>query len=131
MGPPSRSGVEAWDSSELDASATRWRTLAGVLESAFEQHRQNILTPGGTSWEGDAKDAAVNRVTADTSVVRRQGDVHREAADTATRGSEDIRGARSRVLEAIADAEQDDFTVGEDLSVTDNRAYDEEMPPPA
>lgn len=126
MGVPSRSDVEAWDSSDLDAAATRWRTVAGALESAFEQHRQNILTPGGTTWEGDAKDAALDRVTADTSVVRRQGDMHREVADIATRGSEDIRGARSRVLEAIAEAEQDDFTVGEDLSVTDNRAYDEE-----
>lgn len=126
MGVPSRSDVEAWDSSDLDAAATRWRTVAGALESAFEQHRQNILTPGGTTWEGDAKDAALDRVTADTSVVRRQGDMHREVADIATRGSEDIRGARSRVLEAIAEAEQDDFTVGEDLSVTDNHAYDEE-----
>lgn len=126
MGVPSRSDVEAWDSSDLDAAATRWRTVAGALESAFEQHRQNILTPGGTTWEGDAKDAALDRVTADTSVVRRQGDMHREVADIATRGSEDIQGARSRVLEAIAEAEQDDFTVGEDLSVTDNRAYDEE-----
>lgn len=126
MGVPSRSDVEAWDSSDLNAAATRWRTVAGALESAFEQHRQNILTPGGTTWEGDAKDAALDRVTADTSVVRRQGDMHREVADIATRGSEDIRGARSRVLEAIAEAEQDDFTVGEDLSVADNRAYDEE-----
>ncbi|MGE2731403.1 RNase A-like domain-containing protein [Mycolicibacterium vaccae] len=98
--------------------------MAGSLESAIEQHRQNILTPGGTTWEGDAKDAALDRVTADTSVVRRQGDVHRAAAIIAMRGSEDIHAARGRVLEAIAEAEQDDFTVGEDLSVTDNRAYD-------
>ncbi len=126
MGVPSRSDVEAWDSADLDAAAIRWRTVAGALESAFEQHRQNILAPGGTAWEGDAKDAALGRATADTSVVRRQGDVHRGAADIATRGSEDIQGARSRVLEAIAEAEQDDFTVGEDLAVTDNRAYDEE-----
>lgn len=125
-GVPSRSDIEAWGSSDLDAAAIRWRTVAGALESAFEQHRQNILAPGGTTWEGDAKDAALNRVTTDISVVRRQGDVHREAADIATRGSEDIHAARSRVLEAIAEAEQDDFTVGEDLSVTDNRAYDEE-----
>lgn len=126
MGMPSRSDVESWDSSDLDAAATRWRTVAGALESAFEQHRQNILTPGGTTWEGDAKDAALDRVTTDTSVVRRQGDVHREAAGIARRGSEDIQSARSRALEAIVEAEQDDFTVGDDLSVTDNRAYDEE-----
>ncbi|MEZ0341883.1 RNase A-like domain-containing protein [Mycobacterium sp. pV006] len=100
--------------------------MADALESAFEQHRQNILTPGGTAWEGDAKDAALDRVTTDLSVVRRQGDMHRAAAEIVARGSEDIQTARRRVLEAIAEAEQDDFTVGGDLSVTDNRAYDEE-----
>ncbi|PRC41685.1 hypothetical protein C6A85_000000114395, partial [Mycobacterium sp. ITM-2017-0098] len=121
---PSRSDVEAWDSSDLESAATRWRAAAAALESAFEQHRQNILTPGGTTWEGDAKDAALDRATTDTSVVRLHGDVHRKAAHIATRGSQDIRDARSRVLEAIAEAEQDDFTVGDDLSVTDNRAYD-------
>lgn len=123
---PSRSEVETWDSSDLDSAATRWRTGAGALESAIEQHRQKILTPGGTVWEGDAKDAALDRVTADASVVRLQADVHRRAADIATRGSEDVRSARSRVLDAIADAELDDFTVGDDLSVTDNRPYDVE-----
>lgn len=45
MGLPGRSDVEAWDTSELDAAATRWRTVAGALESAFEQHRRNILAP--------------------------------------------------------------------------------------
>lgn len=94
------------------------------MESAIEQHRQNILTPGGTTWEGDAKDAALDRVTADAAVARLQGDVHREAAGVARRGGEDIRAARTQVLEAIAEAEQDDFSVGDDLSVTDNRAYD-------
>jgi hypothetical protein len=115
-----------WNSSDLDSAAIRWRAAADVVESAFEQHRQNILTPGGTTWEGDAKDAALDRVTADTSVVRLQSDVHREAADIATRGSEDIQGARGQVLEAIAEAEQDDFSVGDDLAVIDNRAYDAE-----
>lgn len=123
---PSRSDVESWDSSDLESAATRWRAAAAALESAFEQHRQNILTPGGTTWEGDAKDAALERVTADTSVVSLLGDMHREAADTAGRGSEDIQVARSRVLEAIADAELDDFSVGDDLSVTDNLLFDVE-----
>lgn len=121
---PSRSDIEEWDCSDLDSAYVRWHASAELLESAIEQHRQNILTPGGTTWEGDAKDAALDRVTADKAVVRLQGDVHREAADVARRGSEDIRGARMHVLEAIAEAEQDDFSVGDDLSVTDNRAYD-------
>lgn len=46
------------------------------------------------------------------------------AADIAAQGSEDIQGARNRVLEAIAEAEEDGFRVIEDLSVTDTRKFD-------
>ena len=43
-------------------------------------------------WEGDAKDAALDRVAADLGVVRRQGDVQRHAADVAARGGEAAPG---------------------------------------
>ncbi|WP_421874641.1 HNH/ENDO VII family nuclease [Mycolicibacterium wolinskyi] len=123
---PTRSQVQDWDTKDLDAAATRWRAAAATGETAFESHRQNILHPGGTTWAGDAKDAALDRVTADLAVARHHGDVQREGAEIAAQGAQDIAGARSRVLDAIAEAEADGFTVGEDLSVTDTRAYDVE-----
>jgi hypothetical protein len=43
-------------------------------------------------------------------------------ADTAEQGSSNVLGARQVALEAITQAEEDEFTVGEDLSVSDNRA---------
>ena len=121
---PTRSQVQSWDTTALDDATQRWRGAAAAAETAFEQHRQNIASPGGTDWEGDAKDAALDRVAADLGVIRRQGDVQRHAADVAARGSEDISAARRAVLDAIAEAEADGFLVGEDLSVTDTREFD-------
>ena len=97
---PTRSQVQSWDTTALDDATQRWRGAAAAAETAFEQHRQNIASPGGTDWEGDAKDAALDRVAADLGVVRRQGDVQRHAADVAARGGEDISAARGAVLDA-------------------------------
>ncbi|WP_194166749.1 hypothetical protein [Mycolicibacterium sp. P9-22] len=88
-------------------------------------HRQNIASPGGTTWEGDAKDAALNRVTTDISVVDRHGGVLREAAGIAEDGVTDIGAAKREAIAAINAAEADGFRVSEDLSVTDTRPYDE------
>lgn len=121
---PTKSQVQNWQSAHLDAAAAQSRVSANESEDLFEQHRQNIATPGGTEWVGDAKDAAWHRVTADLSVVRLQSDVQREAADIAERGANDIRAAQRAALDAIAGAESDGFRVGEDMSVRDTRRFD-------
>ncbi|OMC33855.1 hypothetical protein A5740_11225 [Mycobacterium sp. GA-1841] len=119
-----RSEIEAWSTSHVTEAASIWRTAATASESAFDLHRQNVSSPGGTTWEGNAKDAALDRVTADLAVVGRQGAVLREAADLAENGSHDIKAAKDKAVEAITAAEDDDFRVAEDLSVTDTRKYD-------
>ncbi|WP_201774221.1 hypothetical protein [Mycolicibacterium setense] len=48
----------------------------------------------------------------------------REAATLAANGAHDIKAAKGKAVEAITAAENDGFTVGEDLSVTDSREYD-------
>jgi hypothetical protein len=123
-GMPTRSEIESWPTSHLDEGATRWRQKAAESEELFAQHRQNIASPGGTEWVGDAKDAALDRVTADVGVVRKQGDVQREAATVANNGSADIRAAQRKVLDVIAETEADGFRVGQDLSVTDTQRRD-------
>jgi hypothetical protein len=123
-GTPMRSEVESWPTLQLGEGATRWRHKAAESEELFAQHRQNIASPGGTEWVGDAKDAALDRITADAAVVRRQGDVQREAAAIADNGSADIRAAQRQVLDAIAETEADGFRVSEDLSVTDTQRTD-------
>lgn len=120
-GLTTRSEIEDWPTTHLDDAANRWRERATESETAFDQHRLNIAAPAGTEWSGDAKDAALYRVTADCSAVRRQGDVQREAASTAENGSADIKAAQRNALNAIAEAEADGFTVNEDLSLTDTR----------
>ncbi|OBG82140.1 hypothetical protein A5699_07085 [Mycobacterium sp. E802] len=121
---PTRSDIEEWSISHLSDAARSWRIAATVSEDAFDQHRQNISAPGGTTWEGGAKDAAVDRVANDVVVVGRQSGVLREAADLAENGSYDIKTAKDKAVEAIRAAENDGFSVGEDLSVTDARKYD-------
>ncbi|WP_176138415.1 hypothetical protein [Mycobacterium sp. D16R24] len=124
---PSRSQIQSWDAGHLEQAASRWQKMASESERLFEQHQANIAAPGDTEWKGVAKDAAWDRVTADLSVVRRQSEALRGAADTATRGAEDVRGAQRKALESIADAEGKGFTVAEDLSVTDaNSSSDED-----
>lgn len=91
-------------------------------DEAFAQHRANIVN---TAWAGDAKDAALNRVTTDAVVVASQTAVQRAGAQIAEDGSRDIQAAKREALGAIAAAEADGFEVGEDLSVTDTREVDE------
>ncbi|WKG03252.1 hypothetical protein [Mycolicibacterium sp. HK-90] len=70
-GLPTRSEIEEWSTSHLSDAATTWRAAATGSETAFDEHRQNITSPGGTTWVGDAKDAALDRVTKDVAVVGR------------------------------------------------------------
>lgn len=123
-GLPTRSEIENWDTSDLTTAAAAWRQAAAESEAAFDQHRQNIAAPGGTTWEGDAKDAALDRVSADHAVVGRQGDVLRDGAKLAEDGHHDVQAAKRDAVTAISDAEADGFKVAEDLSVTDARRYD-------
>ncbi|WP_234809595.1 TNT domain-containing protein [Mycolicibacterium tusciae] len=122
LGVPSRSEIEEWSTRDLDAAAGRWRASATQSDEAFAQHRANIVN---TAWAGDAKDAALNRVTTDAVVVASQTAVQRAGTQIAEDGSRDIQAAKREALGAIAAAEADGFEVGEDLSVTDTREVDE------
>ncbi|MCG7608828.1 hypothetical protein BKG60_05165 [Mycobacterium syngnathidarum] len=123
-GLPTRSQIENWSTSHLTEAAATWRQAATRSENTFEEHLQNIASPGGTTWDGDAKDAALDRVTADVAVVGRQGGVLREAADLADNGDHDINAAIDKAAEAITTAENNGFSVAENLKVTDARKYD-------
>ncbi|SLD51503.1 Uncharacterised protein [Mycobacteroides abscessus subsp. bolletii] len=92
---PTRSEIDEWSTSRLSDAAASWRSAAAASEAAFDEHRQNIASAGGTTWEGDAKDAALDRATKDIVVVGQQGDGLREAADLAENGAHDIRETRN------------------------------------
>ncbi|WP_102142983.1 HNH/ENDO VII family nuclease [Mycobacterium hubeiense] len=118
---PTKSRIQNWPSAHLESTAAQLLAWADGSERLFEQHVQNVAAPGGTNWAGSAKDAAYARVTADMEVVRRQSQVQRDGADIASNGADDIQAAQRKALEAIAEAEADGFSVGEDLSVTEAR----------
>lgn len=118
---PTRSKIENWDITHLEDAETRWRQMADESERLFEQHVHNLGAPGGTDWEGQARDAAYQRGLTDLGVVQRQNDILRACADIAAGGRTDVSNARRKALDAIAAAEQDGFSVGEDLTVTDSR----------
>jgi len=120
----SRSQIETWDTTHLEQAATRWRTTATEIEEHFEQLRQHVVAPGGTEWEGDAKDAALDRATRNLNTVRAAGDIARSAADQAENSTADINAAKRDALQAISDAEADGFEVTEDLAVRDTRRVD-------
>lgn len=123
-GSLTRSQVEDWHTSHLTDAATNWRQAATGSETTFDEHRRNIALPGGTTWAGNAKDAALDRATADCAVVGRQSGLLREAASLADSGSYDIKTARDKAVEAITAAEDDGFSVGEDLTITDTKRVD-------
>lgn len=80
-----------------------------------------MLRPGGTTWEGAGADAAAESSWGDLVKVRGAVDGLHAAAGHATHGSGDVAWAKRQVLNAIAEAEQDGFTVGQDFSVKDTR----------
>jgi hypothetical protein len=109
-----------WDTAHLEAAATDWSAAAEQWENHVTVIHKGTLSPGGTAWEGTSADAAQDRTFADLVKVRGLADSLYSASSIARNGADDLTWAKSRVLEAIAEAEEARFTVGEDLSVTDS-----------
>ena len=71
------------------------------------------------AWHGAGGDGLRQRTSADLPIVNAKADQLRQAAGIARNGASDISAAQRR---AVEDAQNADFNVGEDLSVTDTRA---------
>jgi hypothetical protein len=117
-GLPTRSSIQAWDVQHLTDAADHWEGTADRWETASLQVWQESH---GLNWEGQAREALVERVTNDKTIVMSKADQLREAASIARQGAGDIGAAQRRVLYAMEDAHNAGFLVGEDLSVTDTR----------
>jgi hypothetical protein len=124
MGTLTRTRIESFDrtASALAQSADRWRIMAARWEDASTAYVSQVATPGGTDWLGQAADSAFERAHADRQVVLRATGNALEMAATAEQGSNCLIGARASALAAIAEAEEEGFAVGEDLSVNDVHA---------
>jgi hypothetical protein len=117
-GLPTLSSIQAWDVEHLTEAADHWGSTADRWETVSAQVWQQSH---GLDWEGQARDALVERTTTDKTTIISKADQLREAATIARRGAGDIDAAKRRVLYAVEDAHNAGFAVGEDLSVTDTR----------
>lgn len=115
-----RSQIENSQTEHLRTAASSWTSDAHEWENHFEHIHRGTLSPGGTPWEGTAADAAQDGTFADLVKVRGMADHLHSAATAARNGADDIAWAKRQTLDAIAQAQEAGFTVGEDLSVTDH-----------
>lgn len=118
---PTRSEIEKWEYGHLLDAAARLQEAAVESEHLFDQHLKNVMD---APWEGQARNSAYERATADHGVAARQNAVRRQAANIAENGAADLRAAQREALAAIEHIENDGFRVGENLSVTDTRRVD-------
>jgi hypothetical protein len=81
------------------------------------------LSPGGTVWKGETADAAREQAFTDLAKVRGLADTLSEAAAVARRGADQLDYLKRHAIDAIDEAREAGFTVGEDLSVTDTSKY--------
>ena len=125
-GSLTRADIEAWSTEHLDTAATHWSSTAQAWEEHFTTIHSGMTRPGGTTWDGAGADAAAERSWADLVTVRGAADALHSASAHATTGSGDVAWAKRQALNAIVEAEEDGFTVGQDFSVKDTS-----MPPAA
>jgi hypothetical protein len=122
-----RSRIEAFEqtANQLQQYANQWRAAGATLDHTAGLYVSQMTNPSGTDWRGQAAARALDTAHADRLAVTGAVVHAHDMAAAAERGSNGLLGAREGALQAIADAEADDFTVGEDLSVADNRYHED------
>jgi hypothetical protein len=115
---PTLSQVRAWHVDHLIDAADHWTATADRWDGVYGQVWQESLS---IDWQGQAREALVERITADKVTLTPKSDQLRVAALTARKGAGDISAFQRSVLYKVDDAHQAGFVVGEDLSVTDTR----------
>lgn len=118
MGDPTRAQIEQWRTDQLGAAAKNWGEVADHVEFILNAARDAIKSPIG---KGQFLDKF--KETAEAVIARTPHQIERiRAAKTAAESSEaDLKDAKNSAVSAINDAESDDFTVNQDLSLTDRK----------
>jgi hypothetical protein len=125
-GLPTRSRIEDFDQTAdvLSQTAAYLRSGAGRLQRATKGYVEQTNRPNGSEWQGLTATHYFAQAKADQLVAFPAVDHAQALADVAEHGADALRGSRAAALEAISQAEDDEFTVGEDLSVSDNYAWE-------
>ncbi|OCB33699.1 hypothetical protein A5675_21640 [Mycobacterium malmoense] len=109
------SQIRAWSTQHLTDAASYWSKTADQWEDTFLTMRnqsQSIV------WKGAGGDALRQRTGGDYTLVSGKADELRQAAGVARSGASDISAAQRSALNAVEDAQNAGFDVGEDLSVS-------------
>ena len=117
-GLPTLSQIHAWDVDHLIEAAAHWDSTAERWDTVYGQVCQQAI---GMDWHGQARDALIDRTTADRAMVSSKAHQLREASLTARKGAGEVSAAQRSVLYKVDDAHQAGFVVGEDLSLTDTQ----------
>lgn len=111
-----RSRVEGWTTGHLKSSALGWERAATIIG---EQYSKAQSTVDGLPWTGAASDRANDKLSENMAMIQGALDLMRQAAGIAKSGAESIDTAKSDAVNAIKNAEDQFFSVSEDLTVTD------------
>lgn len=109
------SQIRGWSTDHLTNAAGYWTKTADQWEDAFLTMRNQSHT---MVWKGAGGDALRQRTGADYTLVSGKADSLRQAAGVARSGASDITSAKRSALNAVEDAQNAGFDVGEDLSVS-------------
>lgn len=115
MAAATLSQIRAWSTQHLTDAAAYWTQTADKWEDTFLTMRNESHS---VPWQGAGGDALRQRTAEDLSTVTGKADLLRQAAGIARSGASDISAAQRSVLNAVADAQNAGFDVGEDLSVS-------------
>jgi hypothetical protein len=113
---PTKTQVETWNAECLEAAASSWAKQSTVLKETYDKAQHDLES---VNWSGDASDRARDRLKTDADKVRAAIEQLEHAEEVARRGANSISAAKRLAVAAIHDAEQQFFTVSEDLTVSD------------
>jgi len=113
---PSLSQLLAWSTEHLTEAADFWTSAGDRCYYVANQVWRDSLA---VDWQGVAADALRSDTHADMLTTSAVADQLHAAGKVARRGASDLSAAHSRIRYAVDDARAADFTVTEDLSVTD------------
>ncbi|MUL85738.1 MULTISPECIES: hypothetical protein [unclassified Mycolicibacterium] len=111
-----RSRVEGWTTGYLISASLGWERAATIID---EHYRKAQSTVGSVPWSGPASDRANDKLSENMAKVQGSLDLMRQAAGIAKSGAESIDTTKGDAVNAIKEAEDQFFSVSEDLTVSD------------
>ncbi|MGN5240186.1 TPR repeat region-containing protein [Rhodococcus sp. SJ-3] len=118
---PTRTQVENWTPGSLLTWRDGWLSLGTSIEALFDTYVASVEKIDGQYWEGVAAEAAFERAHNDRTTARTIVDTLERVAETITTGYHAIKGNLDVARDALATAQENCFTITDNLEVIDPR----------